>query len=93
MMQALLICRWPLEAQGSATTWHVLTQHRHAQAVTFCAGLACEGLVPFAAIYSSFLQRGYDQVVHDVCLQKLPGVQAMPPSARTACNPSFAASM
>jgi len=40
-------------------------------AVTFAAGLACEGLAPFATIYSSFLQRGYDQVVHDVALQKL----------------------
>jgi len=42
-------------------------------AVTFAAGLACEGLVPFCAIYSTFLQRGYDQVVHDVSLQNLPG--------------------
>ncbi|CAL5326751.1 unnamed protein product [Camellia sinensis] len=41
-------------------------------AVTFAAGLATEGLRPFCAIYSSFLQRGYDQVVHDVDLQKLP---------------------
>nr|WCO04849.1 1-deoxy-D-xylulose 5-phosphate synthase [Salvia miltiorrhiza] len=41
-------------------------------AVTFAAGLACEGIKPFCAIYSSFLQRGYDQVVHDVDLQKLP---------------------
>ncbi|KAK6125868.1 hypothetical protein DH2020_040394 [Rehmannia glutinosa] len=41
-------------------------------AVTFAAGLASEGLRPFCAIYSSFLQRGYDQVVHDVDLQKLP---------------------
>lgn len=41
-------------------------------AVTFAAGLATEGLKPFCAIYSSFLQRGYDQVVHDVDLQKLP---------------------
>ncbi|CAD7696054.1 unnamed protein product [Ostreobium quekettii] len=40
--------------------------------VTFAAGLACEGLVPFCTIYSTFLQRGYDQVVHDVCLQNLP---------------------
>src|ERR1700689_4708862 len=40
--------------------------------VTFAAGLACEGLKPFAAIYSTFLQRGYDQVVHDVAIQKLP---------------------
>ncbi len=41
-------------------------------AVTFCAGLACEGLKPFAVIYSTFLQRAYDQVVHDVAIQKLP---------------------
>ncbi|MCA3245545.1 MAG: 1-deoxy-D-xylulose-5-phosphate synthase [Azospirillum sp.] len=41
-------------------------------AVTFAAGLACEGYKPFAAIYSTFLQRGYDQVVHDVALQSLP---------------------
>eukprot|EP01026_Neomeris_dumetosa_P020216 TRINITY_DN1814_c0_g1_i3.p1 TRINITY_DN1814_c0_g1~~TRINITY_DN1814_c0_g1_i3.p1 ORF type:complete len:772 (-),score=125.55 TRINITY_DN1814_c0_g1_i3:413-2728(-) len=41
-------------------------------AVTFAAGLACEGMIPFATIYSTFLQRGYDQIVHDVCLQNLP---------------------
>ncbi|NDW05842.1 1-deoxy-D-xylulose-5-phosphate synthase [Jiella pacifica] len=41
-------------------------------AVTFCAGLASEGYRPFAAIYSTFLQRGYDQVVHDVAIQHLP---------------------
>ena len=41
-------------------------------AVTFAAGMATEGLKPFAAIYSTFLQRGYDQVVHDVAIQKLP---------------------
>ncbi|KAI3459316.1 hypothetical protein Pfo_015979 [Paulownia fortunei] len=41
-------------------------------AVTFAAGLACEGIKPFCAIYSSFMQRAYDQVVHDVDLQKLP---------------------
>ncbi len=41
-------------------------------AVTFCAGMACEGFKPFAAIYSTFLQRGYDQVVHDVAIQSLP---------------------
>jgi len=40
--------------------------------VTFAAGLACEGLKPFAAIYSTFLQRAYDQVVHDVAIQGLP---------------------
>lgn len=41
-------------------------------AVTFAAGMATEGYKPFAAIYSTFLQRGYDQVVHDVAIQKLP---------------------
>jgi 1-deoxy-D-xylulose-5-phosphate synthase len=40
--------------------------------VTFAAGLACEGLKPFATIYSTFLQRAYDQVVHDVAIQRLP---------------------
>lgn len=41
-------------------------------AVTFAAGLATEGLKPFVAIYSTFLQRAYDQIVHDVCIQNLP---------------------
>eukprot|EP00916_Digyalum_oweni_P014691 GHVL01024077.1.p1 GENE.GHVL01024077.1~~GHVL01024077.1.p1 ORF type:complete len:722 (-),score=109.43 GHVL01024077.1:972-3137(-) len=41
-------------------------------AVTFAAGMAAEGLIPFCAIYSTFLQRGYDQVVHDVAVQNLP---------------------
>ncbi len=41
-------------------------------AVTFSAGLATQGLIPFCNIYSTFMQRGYDQVVHDVCIQKLP---------------------
>ena len=41
-------------------------------AVTFAAGLACEGIRPVCAIYSTFLQRAYDQVVHDVCIQNLP---------------------
>ena len=41
-------------------------------AVTFAAGLAAGGLKPFCAIYSTFLQRGFDQVLHDVCIQKLP---------------------
>lgn len=43
-------------------------------AVTFSAGLATQGLVPFCNIYSTFMQRAYDQVVHDVCLQNLPVV-------------------
>jgi 1-deoxy-D-xylulose-5-phosphate synthase len=41
-------------------------------AVTFCGGLATEGYKPFAAIYSTFLQRAYDQVVHDIAIQRLP---------------------
>jgi 1-deoxy-D-xylulose-5-phosphate synthase len=50
--------------------WDVGIAEQHA--VTFAAGLAAEGLKPFAAIYSTFLQRGYDQVVHDVAIQSLP---------------------
>lgn len=46
-------------------------------AVTFAAGLACEGLKPVVAIYSTFLQRAYDQAIHDVALQKLPVVFAI----------------
>ncbi len=46
-------------------------------AVTFAAGLATQGLRPVCAIYSTFLQRAYDQVIHDVCIQKLPVVFAM----------------
>jgi len=45
--------------------------------VTFAAGLACEGKKPVVAIYSTFLQRAYDQVLHDVCLQNLPVVFAL----------------
>lgn len=46
-------------------------------AVTFAAGLACNGSKPVVAIYSTFMQRAYDQVLHDVCLQKLPVIFAM----------------
>ena len=46
-------------------------------AVTFAAGLAAEGVKPVVAIYSSFMQRSFDQVMHDICLQKLPVVIAM----------------
>jgi 1-deoxy-D-xylulose-5-phosphate synthase len=46
-------------------------------AVTFAAGLATQGIRPFATIYSTFLQRAYDQVIHDVCIQNLPVVFAM----------------
>jgi 1-deoxy-D-xylulose-5-phosphate synthase len=53
-----------------ARTYDVGIAEQHA--VTFAAGLAADGMKPFAAIYSTFLQRGYDQVVHDVAIQKLP---------------------
>ena len=46
-------------------------------AVTFAAGLACEGMKPVLAIYSTFLQRGYDQLIHDVAIQNLPVVLAL----------------
>jgi 1-deoxy-D-xylulose-5-phosphate synthase len=46
-------------------------------AMTFCAGMACEGLKPVAAIYSTFLQRAFDQVIHDICLQDLNVTIAM----------------
>lgn len=46
-------------------------------AVTFAAGLATEGIKPVVAVYSTFLQRGYDQVLHDVCIQNLPVVFAL----------------
>ena len=54
----------------SSKTFDVGIAEQHA--VTFAAGLAAEGLKPFTAIYSTFLQRAYDQVVHDVAIQKLP---------------------
>jgi len=46
-------------------------------AVTFCAGLATEGFTPVAAIYSTFLQRAFDQIIHDVAIQKLPVIFVM----------------
>lgn len=46
-------------------------------ALTFSAGLAKEGLIPFIPLYSSFYQRGYDQVIHDICIQKLPVIMCV----------------
>ena len=57
-------------AQFPARTFDVGIAEQHA--VTFAAGLAAEGFKPFCAIYSTFLQRAYDQVVHDVAIQNLP---------------------
>lgn len=59
------------DARFHDRTFDVGIAEQHA--VTFAAGLACEGLRPFCTIYSTFLQRGYDQIIHDVCLQNLPG--------------------
>ncbi|SOD90604.1 1-deoxy-D-xylulose-5-phosphate synthase [Caenispirillum bisanense] len=58
------------EREFPTRTFDVGIAEQHA--VTFAAGLACEGYKPFAAIYSTFLQRAYDQVVHDVAIQNLP---------------------
>ena len=58
------------EEQFPDRTFDVGIAEQHA--VTFAAGLACEGLKPFCALYSTFLQRAYDQVVHDVAIQNLP---------------------
>ena len=68
LTQAQRPCRF--EKQFPSRIYDVGIAEQHA--VTFAAGLACEGMVPFATIYSTFLQRGYDQVVHDVAIQKLP---------------------
>ena len=46
-------------------------------ALTLAAGMACEGIRPVTAIYSTFLQRGFDQIVHDICIQKLPVVMCI----------------
>ena len=62
-----------IDAFGSAfpeRTFDVGIAEQHA--VTFAAGMATEGYKPFCAIYSTFLQRAYDQVVHDVAIQSLP---------------------
>jgi 1-deoxy-D-xylulose-5-phosphate synthase len=58
------------EARFPDRTFDVGIAEQHA--VTFAAGLAAEGFKPFCAIYSTFLQRGFDQIVHDVALQRLP---------------------
>jgi len=55
--------------------FHVAIAEQHA--VTFAAGLACEGFKPVVAIYSTFLQRAYDQLIHDVALQNLPVIFAL----------------
>ncbi|MEX0719819.1 MAG: 1-deoxy-D-xylulose-5-phosphate synthase [Balneolaceae bacterium] len=63
---------WPMMNTFPERAFDVGIAEQHA--VTFAAGLAAEGKKPFCAIYSSFLQRGYDQVIHDVAIQNLPVV-------------------
>ena len=65
----------PLFAEFPTRLFDVGICEQHA--VTFAAGLATQGIVPIVAIYSTFLQRGFDQVVHDVAIQELPVVFAM----------------
>jgi 1-deoxy-D-xylulose-5-phosphate synthase len=65
----------PFEAAHPDRFFDVGIAEQHG--VTFAAGLATQGLRPVAAIYSTFLQRAYDQIVHDVCIQNLPVVFAM----------------
>jgi 1-deoxy-D-xylulose-5-phosphate synthase len=64
-----------LSREMPGRTYDVGIAEQHA--VTFAAGLATEGLIPVVAIYSTFLQRGYDQILHDVCLQNLHVVFAL----------------
>jgi len=63
---------WPMMNTFPDRAFDVSIAEQHA--VTFAAGLAAEGKKPFAALYSTFLQRAYDQVIHDVAIQKLPVV-------------------
>jgi len=55
-------------------------------ALTFCAGLAADGLRPFFAVYSTFLQRGYDNIIHDIALQKLPVVICIDRAGINRCD-------
>jgi 1-deoxy-D-xylulose-5-phosphate synthase len=66
---------WSSSRSASRRYFDVGIAEQHA--VTFAAGLACEGLKPVVAIYSTFLQRAYDQLIHDVAMQKLPVVLAL----------------
>ncbi len=73
MCQGTGLERFSKELPGRFFDVGIAEQH----GVTFAAGLATQGLLPIVAIYSTFLQRGYDQVLHDVCLQNLPVVFSM----------------
>ncbi len=65
----------PAAAEFSPRVFDVGICESHA--VTLAAGLATQGFIPIVAVYSTFLQRGYDQIVHDICLQNLPVVFAI----------------
>ena len=68
-------CLGIVEAEFPQRVFDVGICEQHA--VTFAAGLATQGFIPIVAIYSTFLQRAYDQIIHDVCLQELPVVFAI----------------
>jgi 1-deoxy-D-xylulose-5-phosphate synthase len=68
-------CLSAVEAEFPARVFDVGICEQHA--VTFAAGMATQGLIPIVAIYSTFLQRAFDQIIHDVCLQNLPVVFAI----------------
>jgi 1-deoxy-D-xylulose-5-phosphate synthase len=68
-------CLAPVEAEFPKRVFDVGICEQHA--VTFAAGMATQGLIPVVAIYSTFLQRAFDQIIHDVCLQNLPVVFAI----------------
>jgi len=68
-------CLSPLEAEFPDRVFDVGICEQHA--VTFAAGLATQGYIPVVAIYSTFLQRAFDQIIHDVCIQNLPVVFAI----------------
>jgi 1-deoxy-D-xylulose-5-phosphate synthase len=68
-------CLSPVEAEFPGRVFDVGICEQHA--VTFAAGLATQGYIPVVAIYSTFLQRAFDQIIHDVCTQKLPVIFAI----------------
>ncbi len=73
MPQGTGLERFGKELPGRFFDVGIAEQH----ALTFAAGLACEGYKPVVVVYSTFMQRAYDQILHDVCLQKLPVVIAL----------------
>ena len=88
MLPSPLRCRlelvWTRSRNVSRRVFDVGIAEQHA--VTFAAGLASEGMKPFCALYSTFLQRGYDQLVHDVAIQKLLQIGRYRPGRSCRCR-------